>query len=232
MSIHTYNNNDYIIHTYGSDASGYGSIYEIIMMNEYTLQNFVNLKNKVIIDIGANTGVATIILAKQNPESIVYAFEPFPSCIDLIKKNIDANGLTNVVLIEKGVTHKTGKETIYINDGVSGANTLYCDESGFSKECSYRKMEIETIDFNEFIDSYKIDEIEVLKIDCEGAEYDILYNNTLLKNGGIKNIVGEFHTFKKYKDVSGYNGADLTTYITPLIPGIKKITYLDLTNRY
>ncbi len=232
MSIYTYNGNEYIIHTNGSDASGYGSIYEIIQMDEYRLTNYAGLKNKVIVDIGTNTGVAAIILAKQNPNSIVYAFEPFPNCIDLIKKNIEANKLTNVILIEKGVTHKTGKETIYVNDAVSGANTLYCDESGFSKEYNYRTLEIETIDFNEFIDTYKIKEIELLKIDCEGAEYDILYNNKLLKKGGIKNIAGEFHSFKKYKDVPKYNGKDLTDYITPYIQGNIKITYLDLTNRY
>ncbi len=235
MSKYTYNGNEYIIHTNGYDASGYGSIYEIIQMNEYTLNNFVGLKNKVLIDIGANTGVATIILAKQNPDSIVYAFEPFDSCVDLIKKNIESNGLKNVVLIKKGVTNKSGIETIYINEGVSGANTLYCDESGFSKECKVQKMEIETIDFNEFIKSKNIKEIELLKIDCEGAEYDILYNNTLLKSGKIKNIVGEFHDFKKYKDNKdylNYNGKDLYTYISPYINGLKKITFLDLTNRY
>lgn len=235
MSKYTYNNNEYIVHTNGGDASGFGSVYEIILMNEYTLNNFVGLKNKVLIDIGANTGVATIILAKQNPESIVYAFEPFEECIKLIEKNIEANGLNNVVLIKKGVTNKSGKETIYINEGVSGANTLYCDENGFSKECNVRSMEIETINFNEFIKSKNIKEIELLKIDCEGAEYDILYNNDLLKKNGIKNIVGEFHDFKKYKnnkDYLNYNGKDLYAYISPYINGLNKITFLDLTNRY
>ena len=71
----TFNNNTYNVCINEYDASGQGCINEIFINNEYVLHSFNNLKTN-IIDIGANCGLATIILAKQNPESVIYSFEP------------------------------------------------------------------------------------------------------------------------------------------------------------
>ncbi len=54
----------------------------------YVLHNFVDNINKCFIDIGANCGVATIILAKQKPLSIMYSFHPDKELFKILLNNI------------------------------------------------------------------------------------------------------------------------------------------------
>ncbi len=68
-----YSDNKYKLCINPDDSSGNGCIREIITRNNYGLDNFKNITS-TIIDIGANCGVATIILAKQNPKSIYIFF--------------------------------------------------------------------------------------------------------------------------------------------------------------
>jgi len=226
-----FNSVEYDITINRDDASGEGCITEIINRNEYCLDKFMNLKNKIILDIGANVGLATIILAKQNPESIIYSFEPFENCFNILLQNIENNKLVNVVAIKKAVSNISTTKTFYSYDGMTGGNTLCSNLELFEKE--FKKINYENIDvlgFNDFLQNYKIEEIELLKIDCEGSEYDILYENPFIKN--IKNIVGEFHDFTIYKGIKGYNGKDLYEFVNKNINGLKKITFLDLTKHY
>ena len=244
--INNFNSNNYIFYINNNDLSGIGCIKEIIINNEYILNNFINLEKKNIFDIGANIGIATIVLAKQNPNSIIYAFEPFLNSYNTLLENINLNNLKNIIAINKAVSNVNCIQELAISESISGANTLYTDIDLFKNDINnvyainnnininnnIIKINIEVISFEDFIKDNNINEIELLKIDCEGSEYDILYNNSLLLNKSIKNIVGEFHNFKKFIYKDGYNFNDLYNYIEKYIDGYKKITFLDLTERY
>jgi len=99
--INNFNSNNYIFYINNNDLSGIGCIKEIIINNEYILDNFINLEKKIIFDIGANIGIATIVLAKQNPNSLIYAFEPFLNSYNTLLENIKLNNLKNIVAINK-----------------------------------------------------------------------------------------------------------------------------------
>jgi FkbM family methyltransferase len=212
-----YNNNKYCIQN-TNDPSTKWSIEEIIDGNEYKLNNFNNIKNATFIDIGANCGIATIILAKQNPESTIISFEPDKKIFEFLSNNIKLNNLTNIILHNKAVSKK-GIKTIklYMNSFCSGANTTYSDPDtfkNFNTDKIINIYEVECISLDEIIDEYKLSNIELLKIDCEGAEYDILYNSNYFKNKIVKNIVGEFHEFKYNTQIDEniHNSKDLINY--------------------
>jgi FkbM family methyltransferase len=246
VTINNFNSNNYIFYISNSDLSGLECIDEIIIHNEYILDNFVNLEKKNIFDIGANIGIATVLLAKQNPNSIIYAFEPFLNSYNTLLENINLNNLKNIIAINKAVSNVNCIQELAISESISGANTLYTDIDLFKNDINtvyainnnininnnIININIEVISFEDFIKDNNINEIELLKIDCEGSEYDILYNNSLLLNKSIKNIVGEFHNFKNFIYKDGYNFNDLYNYIEKYIDGYKKITFLDLTERY
>ena len=80
---------------------------------------------------------------------------------------------------------------------------------------------------DKIIDDNFIDEIELLKIDCEGAEYDILYNSSNIKKNIVKNMVGEFHNLK-YNIVGKETGESLVTYCKPFVENIFKVTILNI----
>lgn len=210
-----------------NDISGVGCISEIVDNDEYKLDNFININDKTIIDIGANTGVATIILAKQNPKSIVYSFEPDSEVFKLLEKNIEDNNLDNVKAFNMAI--HTEERYLYISPLWSGGNTLVSDDELFKQyfKTDVRKVKINTISIDDFITQNNIDEIYLLKIDCEGSEFDFFLNSKLIfKTVSINNIVGEFHDFVYSADKNDTKSSELLNYCKDNIDGIVKICIL------
>lgn len=229
----TLNYNDTIIkYNYNpNDKSGYWCIEEIVVNDEYELYKYKNSKN-VLIDIGGNHGLVTCILAKQNPDAKIIILEPIPRLVDIIKKNIKLNNLTNVIIVDKALGDGNNINLCVPIKGCSGASsTLVNDVKDFSER--YEGVEeiiVKTISFDNLLKKYGVDNkiIDLLKIDCEGGEY-YLYDSEILKNNIIKNITGEFHNLKYNQKInSNWNSEDLTNYLKKYISGNFKITYLNI----
>jgi len=88
-------------------------------------------------------------------------------------------------------------------------------------------VEVDCISLDDIIEKYNIDNVHLLKIDCEGAEYEILYNSQFFKNKMIKNIVGEFNNLR-YNITPEKNNYKLLEYCNRYVDGIKKITMLTI----
>lgn len=232
MSIYkfNYNNLSYSILRNESDLSTWGCINEIVNNDEYLLKQFVSNEQLHIIDIGANCGIATIILAKQNPNSIIYTFEPDPNVFNVLKTNVELNNLKNVKLFNKGVCKKEDKtKYLCLHPSYTGGNTtcssLSSCEKYFNTKIKY--FEVECISLDEIIEQNNISKINLLKIDCEGAEYEILYNSNYFKSGIVENMVGEFHDLPYNNEVNS-NTTKLLDYCKPFVNGVFKITVLTL----
>lgn len=226
-----------------SDPSGNGCVDEIVHRDEYILTNFKK-SGGAIIDIGANCGVATIILAKQNPETIVYSFEPHIPSFNLLEKNVKVNNLTNVKAFNLAVSDVSGKTIKLFHSPIcSGGNTTCSDPNTFvshfdydfkSQNKLYIESEIKTISLDDIISNNNIESIDLLKIDCEGAEFEILYNSKSLIDGYIKNMVGEFHDLiyntqtqtTQNTQTTKNNSETLLNYCRNYIEGIVKISIL------
>jgi FkbM family methyltransferase len=228
-----YDGNTFIYTINEDDLSGLGCIREIITENEYKLNKFKGLKNKVLFDIGANCGIATIVMAKLNPESVIYSFEPHKQTYNLLCENVRLNNLTNVKTYNVAVMSENKEVEMMLNNIMSGANTLVSNENNF-KNVYYNTSvtNVTAISFDNFIKDNNIDNVYLLKIDCEGGEYDILYNSEYVKNKLVSNIVGEFHDFKKYIGDGKNNGKALIDYCIKYINGFVKLSVLDLTSQY
>ena len=208
------------------DPSGNGCISEIVERDEYSLYQFRNVKDKVFIDIGANIGVATVIMALLNPESVVYSFEPIKEVYDILCKNIEINNIKNVISVNCAISNKTDTVILHKFLGFSGASTICADQSTFNNHYgSTSETTVICLSFDEFIEDRKIDNIHLLKIDCEGAEYDILYDSKHLKC--IDNMVGEFHDLE-YNKTPRNECIKLQEYCQQYIKGIIKLTFLKI----
>lgn len=211
------------------DNSGLAAIVEIVTRNDYILSNFSAQENKIFIDIGANIGIATIIMAKLNPKSIIYSFEPSNDTYNILLKNIEVNNLTNVRPFRLAVSNKLNKTlTLSILDRMSGASSTYSDIKSFSDFYNIKPITetITCISLDEIIVKEKIEEIYLLKIDCEGAEFDIIYDSIMFKKKIIKNMVGEFHDLK-YNTIDK-KSKELLKYCKEYIDGVLKVTILQL----
>ena len=184
------NKTKYIIRTKTND---FGIINEVYIVNEYNkLLPYITKKPKtapVIIDIGAQMGVfsifSSIISKKYGKESKVYAFEPFKDNFKMLQKNIELNKLDNIQSFELGVAGKSGKRQLVVSKENTGGHSLY--------ENHGEKIEIKTITLKQVFEDNKIKECDFLKLDCEGAEYEILFSTPqeILKK--IKSITAEYH---------------------------------------
>ena len=115
-----------------------------------------------IVDVGANVGYSVIYWAALFRNAVIEAFEPHPEMLQALRANLELNGLTDRVKVFP-VAAGTHNTTALLTDaGVS--STLTEDQSKSSYEVIVK-------DFFEVVGSGQID---LLKMDCEGAEYDLI----------------------------------------------------------
>jgi FkbM family methyltransferase len=142
-------------------------------------------KKMIVLDIGANLGYYTLILAKLvGRQGKVYAFEPDPENFRLLSKNIKENKFNNIVAVQKAVADKSGKMNFYLSDAHKGNHALY-------PEPGRHKIEVEVVDIDSFC-GQKI-KPDFIKMDIEGAEMLALkgMKQTVQKNNKLI-IVTEF----------------------------------------
>lgn len=174
-------------------------IYRPGTSDEYILQSvmidrreykFPQFKPKIVYDVGANIGIVSVILAMIYPESKIFAFEPVKANFDLLRENV--SHYENVMPIHAalgndGYDH-TGRRIIYPSEDPT-------NQGGFSTAIkSGMGFEISVIDTGQAISQYGIPEL--IKIDCEGAEHEILTNMPLRD---VKWIAGELHGIYDFK---------------------------------
>jgi hypothetical protein len=93
-----------------------------------------------------------------------------------------------------GVSHKSGSATLYLKKDFSIGNSIY-ENTGTSST-----VNIKTISLHDIIENNNLQKINILKLDCEGAEYEILLNldNSILKK--VDKIIAEIHpNIKNFK---------------------------------
>ena len=226
-----YNKNTYIIEENINDPSTAGCIREIVNNNEYLLDKYVDIENANFIDIGANCGLVSLILAKQNPKSKIYSFEPDIQVFEVLRKNVELNNLNNIILTNKAVCKKGVDEiTLFKSPLCSGGNTTCSTYNDIQNQFPTSKIEsykVKCISLDEIVKQNNMNEIELLKIDCEGAEFEILYNSDFFQKNIVKNMVGEFHNLC-YNTTVKNTSQELINYCKLYVNGILKITELTI----
>ncbi|MFL5810839.1 MAG: FkbM family methyltransferase, partial [Flavisolibacter sp.] len=127
-------------------------------------------KNSIILDIGANIGYYSLVAAGKAVNGHVYAFEPSSESYDQLQRNIAVNKLANITAFKRAVFNSSEERTLFISEktniGMGGLSTPV----NFSGETE----QVETIQIDQWIEMQKINKIDFIKIDIEGAEYDAL----------------------------------------------------------
>jgi FkbM family methyltransferase len=126
-----------------------------------------------VLDIGAQFGHFSLIAAKRAGNlGKVYAFEPVPANFELLKRNIQMNGYTNVI---QGVPKAVGDEATTVRLFVyedSDSHGMYCHPKAKVKEI----ISVDCISIDEFLRGQPVD---VIKMDIEGNEPNALRGMTL-----------------------------------------------------
>lgn len=160
-----------------ADAVRNGGIYPIFIRDCY---RDLTVDGKIVIDIGANIADSCLYFVLRGAQKVV-GFEPFPHNYDTAVKNVEANGLVDRIhLVMAGCSGKAGRITV--DAGTS--NTMS------QAEDLQVGTTVPIFDLAHIVSEHGGD---VLKIDCEGCEYDAIMaaSNTTLQN--FQQIIIEFH---------------------------------------
>lgn len=117
-----------------------------------------------VLDIGAHIGYYTLIAARKvGPKGKVYAFEPLTKNFNLLKKNVEANGYTNVELINAAVSNKVGIAKLFLSN-----EDNYGDQRIYDSEESRKTLRINTTTLDKYFSNRK--GVNVVKMDIQGSE--------------------------------------------------------------
>lgn len=172
--------------------AGRFNISEIFILKPYLKDRFRISSDDIIIDIGAYIGAFTVYAANIAKKGIVYSFEPIKELFNLLNENIKINNFQNVMAFNKAVWYYDGIKKIYENGDAS--SFLYS-----KNKQNYQLVKTTTLET--LFTKYNIKIVNFLKMDCEGAEFDILLNakeNVLNK---IQKIALEYHNLSADKNV-------------------------------
>lgn len=145
----------------------------------------------VTVDLGANQGLFThLVLTKGSKK--VYAIEALKDCCDNLKKMFD----DKVIIVNKAISDNNEKKNLYFDKVISTFS--HTDMERFKKnpyntDAVYEKTEVEGITINDLIKEYKIDKINLLKVDIEGDEYLLFKSITEENLSKIDNMLIEYH---------------------------------------
>jgi FkbM family methyltransferase len=162
---------------------------------------FVGLKRRlpnspIIIDIGANAGFFTMLAASKYPNATIFAYEPMRDNYNQLKRNIRLNENTDIKCFQKAVYGYSGEVLINFNTSdtfttsatVIQHSPVQNDTAGIRVPC---------ISMFDIFAGNNLSYCDLLKLDCEGAEYEILYNCSDKCLARIKQIALEVHKGSK-----------------------------------
>lgn len=125
----------------------------------------------VVFDIGANMGEFSVFAAHRVKDGFLHSFEPVQKLYNQTKRNIEANKFINANVYKMGFSNKNAELPIYHSidrgsDGAvnSGLNSIYKEEGMLLAE------NIVVVKMDDWCLEHKINKIDLIKIDIEGAE--------------------------------------------------------------
>ena len=158
--------------------------------NSYLKNKIFNLKkNSVIVDVGAHFGFFGCRGAYLEPNFKWYLIECDPNNFSILKKNAECANNKNIVLSNNAITDKKNLlEFIVGNSSTTGS----IKKSNFYLQNSKDIINITSTTLENFIETYNIKEIDLLKVDIEGSEYIAFEDNlNIFKN--VKSVIFELH---------------------------------------
>ncbi len=173
----------------------------------------------IVVDVGAHIGKYTIIASKMvGSTGKVIAIEAHPANCDILKQNIELNKLSNAIALNYAVDSKETMVKLY-EPGQEGGftiyNTIMTDRSKTSRNQKYIEVKSNTLD--SLLLENEIKEVNWIKIDVEGAEYEVLK--------GATNILSSSKDISLLIEIHNLLGANNKNFYEPIIHLLESKNY-------
>jgi len=150
--------------------------YKLEWIKNFSKKEAIEIKS--ILDIGGNCGLTSMLSRQYFPESTIHCYEPN---ID-IEKFLEPNSkIANFKYFLEAVGGNTGMVKLNIDTNQSVLSNVTADKLGTTRQIS----------FEEVLGRFEKNKVDIVKMDCEGSEWEILEKVNLWKN--VKFITMEYH---------------------------------------
>ena len=170
------------LRTRSTDLQAFTNVW---ILKEYKIEGFEIIENDVIIDVGGHIGLFALYASLKCPNGKIISIEPHPQNFLLLKENMANSKLKEIVFINKAITNSNREIDLFIDSLDDSAHSIY----GNGKN----SMKIKSTTLENIMTENQISKCNMLKMDCEGAEFEIiesLSDDQLFK---IEKLCFEYH---------------------------------------
>lgn len=171
----------------GSASQAANRVAEELLNDVYGLESIAFQPEDIVIDVGAHIGLVSLYLAKRWPFLRIFAFEPHPANYANFARNLRLNNVSNVSLFQQAVTADGRPIMLRLVDSNTGGATAVFDMAG-----AYTVGPVESVTLQDIFDRTIApnQRCRLLKLDCEGTEYEIVPSPVLDR---VDFFAAEFH---------------------------------------
>jgi FkbM family methyltransferase len=170
-----------------TDSTDFYTFINVWIVGEYSRTGFEIGENDNVVDVGSHIGVFSVYAAQFCRNGKIISYEPVEENFRLLQENLELNKLKNIRAFNVAVAGKKGKIRIYHSED-QAASTIYGD--------GQRYTEVDAVPLKEVLESNHVERCDLLKLDCEGAEYEILDSLADEYFARISRICMEYHPIK------------------------------------
>jgi FkbM family methyltransferase len=163
------------------------ALKDVFYHRVYSPPGFEVEENSIVLDIGAHIGAFAASAARAAPGVTVFAFEPAPDNFALLSRNMVQNGLlSSVKLRQSAVSGAGGPRQLHLW-GSPAEYSLHIVRPGSEQ------LPVPSVTLADILDEHALGTVDLLKMDCEGAEYEILGAAGGEVLGRVRRIAMEAH---------------------------------------
>ena len=144
-------------------------LYDIYQLQTHKF--FTPKEDDILFDIGSHIGAYTLKNSKLIKKGKVFSFEPDTEAYRMLTKNIKLSNAKNIKPFKIAVSDKEGEKQLYATKFGTGGSSLFLTERERELNVSEK---VKIISLDSFVKNNKINKIDIIKMDTEGAEILIL----------------------------------------------------------
>ena len=183
-----------------------------------------------VVDVGAAFGDFTVHAARLCSRGTVHAFEPLPENFRRLEEHVRLNGVSNVRASAEAIAAAPGTLTLYTVTGLTGQHRTAGDEGAAAEPA----LRVPATTLARAFEERGIERCDLLKIDCEGAEFEIVLGLEPAVLGRIARIALEYHdhvTEHTHEELVGFLAEQGFAVHVRSNPAWKELGFLYAENR-
>ena len=182
------------------DGVNFQLLWREIWIEEVYVKGGIHIAPEAtIVDIGANIGLFSVWAATRCPGARVIAVEPSPTMAEFVRQNAARNRMS-ITVLQVACGGEEGKRVLYTPYGDEARNTLNASDPSIPVRAL---ADVEVVTLKELLRRSRVEKCDLLKVDCEGSEYDIMFKAPADVLDRVQQIALEYHPGFNESDTPG-----------------------------